>query len=416
MNSVEKQDFFSLPDELAQKYEIKSCLKYTEQTATYLLCSRASGRPYLLKTAADPIFAGLLANEKSILEAVQQSPDTAFASRFPVPVYLGMHRLPNPADTDAANASDSEVTLYIRTYIEGSTLEELCETGYKKPGLAPARALDYIIALTELLHFLHTMNPPLIHRDIKPQNVVVDSEGNCHFIDFGISRFYQNKKRSDIFIMGTKLTAPPEQFGYQQTDIRSDLYSLGILLFYCVTGEYETNDHSLSELDPALAHIIRKATMFDPDKRYQTTSELLPDLLAARYPSTWQPGPHPAPKRLSLSHTLIISLLAMNLVLLCILGYVWLRLRPAVPLASSQPETYDMASPTADPEAGLPENTDKTNPLSETAEYHFTEPLIEEAVRTQLNLPEGAVTIRDLEKITELHIFGLMIYSSDNEI
>lgn len=118
---------------------------------------------------------------------------------------------------------------------------------------------------------MHTLTPSLLHRDIKPQNVIVDSFGKCHFIDLGISRFLNSSKTSDTLVMGTRLTAPPEQFGYQQTDLRSDIYSLGILLLYCITGEYKPENAVLMELSEPVRQIVTKATMFDPDKRYQTT-------------------------------------------------------------------------------------------------------------------------------------------------
>jgi serine/threonine protein kinase len=104
------------------------------------------------------------------------------------------------------------VYYYIRSYIQGKTLEELCESGLTKPGIPKNQALDYLIQLAELLGFLHKLTPPIIHRDIKPQNVVVDPDGICHLIDMGISRFYDGEKSSDTVIMGTRITAPPEQF------------------------------------------------------------------------------------------------------------------------------------------------------------------------------------------------------------
>lgn len=326
MNVFKEKDSFSLPDELEQLYEVRSCLKYTEQSATYLVQEKASGRFYLLKTAGDPVFSELLANEKSILEYIHQSDDARMADSFPTPVYLASHSRmdaePPEGATDGPGTAEplsGSTAFYIRTYIEGKTLEELCETNYKKPGLTPDRALDYVISLTELLYFLHNLNPPVIHRDIKPQNVVVDTEGGCHFIDLGISRFYQTAKRSDTVIMGTKLTAPPEQFGYQQTDTRSDLYSLGVLLYYCLTGEYEIEEHILEELDPGLQSIIRKATMFDPNKRYQTAQELLPDLLSVRFSGkAWAPL-YDFQKKFSAARTLCVVSMALNLILLLLL-------------------------------------------------------------------------------------------------
>ena len=328
MNVFKQEEAFSLPDELAQLYEVRSCLKYTEQSATYLLREKTSGRFFLLKTAEDPVFADLLANEKTILECIHQSDDGRMEGSFPVPVYLASHtgisHFPaETADTHPKSAakerSTHSTTYYIRTYIEGKTLEELCESNYRKPGLDDMRALDYVIELTELLCFLHNLEPPVIHRDIKPQNVVIDTEGGCHFIDLGISRFYQSAKRSDTVIMGTKLTAPPEQFGYQQTDVRSDLYSLGVLLYYCLTGEYEIDEQELEGLDPRVQCIIRKATMFDPNKRYQKAEELLPALLSVRY--SWKDWSRLLKLRKELSVYQVIAGISvlLNLILILLL-------------------------------------------------------------------------------------------------
>ncbi len=413
-----------LPEPLNQNYVAVSCLKYADQTATYLLRQKSTGRLVLLKTASDPLLAASLTNENDILEFLHQQP-SRLAATFPTPLEL---------------TEDQGVRYYVRTYIKGKTLEELCESNYKKPGLPPEQALDYIISLTELLHFLHTLQPPLIHRDIKPQNVVVDGEGVCHFIDLGISRFFQAKKRSDTVIMGTRLTAPPEQFGYQQTDTRSDLYSLGILLLYCITGEYEVAKISLPELEPPIRQIIQKATMFDPGKRYQTTSELLPDLLAARYSGISKNPPVPWRRRL-LPRLAIALSLALNL---CLAGVAVCQRNRLTALQSDTEGTSTRKQTENVPSSDIGEdrvagNTggDRMDPVSDTGEdrvagstgagtgmesetsdtvYTFREPLIEEAVREILNRPSGDITLADLGKVTRLHIMGLQLFSDDSEI
>lgn len=403
MSTFSDNTFFTLPEELAQTYDVVSCLKYADSNATYLLRDKNTGHFYLLKTAVDSVFAKLLWNEKNILEQIHMQKDSSLAGSFPVPVFFRSY--PDPDDTL------SSTTYYIRTYIEGKTLEELCESNYKKPGLLPSQALDYIIALTELLHFLHNLNPPLIHRDIKPQNVVIDTEGGCHFIDLGISRFYQTSKRSDTFIMGTKLTAPPEQFGYQQTDIRSDLYSLGILLFYCLTGEYETGGQSLLELPNELQYIIKKAVMFDPDKRYQSTDELLPDLLRARYPDVSLLKEKNLPKKLKACQSLAVILLAVNIALASYTIIQNGRFRSLTSATANENLTsMDQAEPLSSGTlSGIQTVTGSTS-------YEFTEPLVEKAVRQQLNIEDRPLTEDDLAKVTELHIFGLQIFSDDSEV
>lgn len=374
-----KQNLIQLPEELAAEYEVLSCLKYSAQAATYLLKEKNSGKTVLLKTASDSPYVEALLNEKHILEVIHQY-DSVAAHTFSYTLCL----------TEIENTH-----FYIRSFIEGKTLEELCESNLKKPGLHPDQALDYVIKLTELLHFLHTLNPPVIHRDIKPQNVVVDSNGLCHFIDLGISRLFGTDKKNDTLIMGTRITAPPEQFGYQQTDIRSDLYSLGILLHYCITGEYEIDDNTLREIAAPIQVIIRKATMFDPDKRYQTTAELLPDLLVVRYPCLLQSAAlHPQHSKTAKA---LFVVLLLNLGLLIAL-------------------LYQRFAPGSSP-AALTETSDFTEAFdAEQQPYIFREPLIEDAVRIALNKPEGTITEKDLKKISELHIMGLQIFSDDSEI
>lgn len=363
-----------LPDPLAEHYELVSCLKYSEQASTCLIAVRSSGKTVLLKTASDPLLSKSLLQEKMVLEMIHQT-DSPFAASFPRPILLEWY---------------GETCFYIRSYIEGKSLEELCESNYERPGFAEPTALEYLIELTEILHFMHTLTPSLLHRDIKPQNVIVDSFGKCHFIDLGISRFLNSSKTSDTLVMGTRLTAPPEQFGYQQTDLRSDIYSLGILLLYCITGEYKPENAVLMELSEPVRQIVTKATMFDPDKRYQTTEELLPDLLKARYPSVFssQPIPIAVPPFRKHSRSRLPYFLLFLFTAGAGLAAGW-RLSGKISL----PETI----------------------FQKEDSYTFTEPLIEEAVRSMLNKPEGLLTLSDLEKVTELHIFGLQIFSSDSE-
>ncbi|MCD8074272.1 MAG: serine/threonine protein kinase [Lachnospiraceae bacterium] len=411
-----------LPDVLAETYEVLSCLKDSTESTSYLLQGKDPDSLYILKTASDPIFAGLLANEKNILDGIHHSMDSKFSQRFPYAVLL----YEDPS---------SKVTFYIRTYIEGKTLEELCETNYEQAGLPLWQALDYIISLTDMLQFLHSMTPPLIHRDIKPQNIVIDVNGVCHFIDFGISRFYQSGKNSDTIPMGTRLTAPPEQFGFQQCDTRSDLYSLGVVLFYSLTGEYSLNPSLLDELDASVAAIIRRATMFDPQNRYQSAKELLSDLLAVRYPYVnqnpiGQPNPSQADdtpqnapvmpaategqskttvvrKGTGKSRTHFTPLLPGVFCLFLILTLLLLvRFR-------NQPDSLPASE--ANTEASLEPVAGSTAESSPT--YTFTEPLIEEAVREQLGLTsDEGITEADLEQVTALHIMGLQVYSDEDEI
>lgn len=152
----------------------------------------------------------------------------------------------------------------IREYVEGVSLYE--QVTAQGP-LPPDNVREAALSLCRVLQYLHSQNPPVICRDVKPQNVVVDLSGRCHLIDLGAARRYRPEQQGDTVFLGTQATAPPEQFGYQQTDQRSDLYSLGILMRFLRTGSFEPSKQD--DTGPGyLRRAIRRCTAFDPNNRY----------------------------------------------------------------------------------------------------------------------------------------------------
>ena len=110
--------------------------------------------------------------------------------------------------------------------------------------------------------------PPLIHRDLKPSNIVV-SDGGLTIIDFGIARAFHEGAGADTTHFGTRSYAPPEQFGYGQTDVRSDVYALGMLLYYLVTerdpdARVATGGFADPDVPPMLRPVLQRACAFDP--------------------------------------------------------------------------------------------------------------------------------------------------------
>ena len=151
----------------------------------------------------------------------------------------------------------------IREYVDGVSLHE--QVTAQGP-LSPDKVREVALSLCQVLSYLHSQTPPVICRDVKPQNVVMDPTGRCHLIDLGGARCYRPEQQGDTVFLGTQVTAPPEQFGYQQTDQRSDLYSLGVLMRFLLTGSFEPSKQDIGPND--LCRVIRQCTAFDPKNRY----------------------------------------------------------------------------------------------------------------------------------------------------
>ena len=99
----------------------------------------------------------------------------------------------------------------------------------------------YALQLCAVLDYLHHQN--IIFRDLKPSNIMVEQSGMVRLIDFGIARLFKPGKASDTAAIGTLGYAPPEQYGSIQTDLRSDVYSLGATLRTLLTGFDQVSLH-----------------------------------------------------------------------------------------------------------------------------------------------------------------------------
>ncbi len=123
----------------------------------------------------------------------------------------------------------------VMSYIEGQTLEEYLEAN----GPVPEPQLrKWGMELCDALDYLHSRKPPVIFRDLKPSNIMVDTRGKLHLIDFGIARHFKPDTSEDTVYFFTSGFSPPEQYGESQTDARSDIYSLGATLHYLATGHH----------------------------------------------------------------------------------------------------------------------------------------------------------------------------------
>ncbi|MGV8120738.1 MAG: protein kinase [Candidatus Xenobiia bacterium LiM19] len=170
----------------------------------------------------------------------------------------------------------------VSEYIEGPSLEKLISP---KTGIFIKESviLEWASQLCDIFEYLHHLKPPVIYRDLKPQNIIRDREGRLHLVDFGIARIFKTSKEEDTEPMGTALTASPEHFGGTQTDERSDIFTLGATLhflatnglgFSCQLFEFEPARTVNAKISEHFEKVLKKCTDFDPANRYQNISEL----------------------------------------------------------------------------------------------------------------------------------------------
>ncbi len=183
-------------------------------------------------------------------------------------------------------------------YIEGRNLKEVLRYKGKLP---LSIALNVFLQICEALDYAHQKG--IIHRDIKPENIMVTSNYHVKLTDFGIAKILSFGESMTSEYIGTPLYASPEQLQGLKVDARSDIYSLGVVMFQLLTGKlpYDVNDnlysvvaahltrqpHSMQIADKSalaqyvpfeIERMVRKMLEKDPDKRYQSVEELLIEL------------------------------------------------------------------------------------------------------------------------------------------
>lgn len=129
-------------------------------------------------------------------------------------------------------------------------------------------AKTVVIGVCNAAHSLHTRN--IIHRDIKPENVMIASDGTVKLIDLNASRIPSGKTQ-DTVMLGTLGYASPEQFGVCESDARSDIYAIGVLLNVMLTGQHPSRCLARGRA----GRIVQKCTMIAPESRFSSVQELM---------------------------------------------------------------------------------------------------------------------------------------------
>lgn len=193
-----------------------------------------------------------------------------------------LKKLDHPSITRIYDIGENDNIAYIvMDYIEGETLQKIFDEYGPQP---ENRVVEWAKQVTDVLSYLSKQNPPIIHRDIKPHNIRLKPDGNIVLMDFTIAREYVPGLLKDEMCLGTKGFAAPEQFGSAQTDCRTDIYGLGVTMYYLITGimpsEMPTSEPLNGTINPNnlsgyIDYIISKCMQLNPKDRFQTPDELL---------------------------------------------------------------------------------------------------------------------------------------------
>lgn len=165
---------------------------------------------------------------------------------------------------------DEKNVILIEEYVEGMNLEEYM---MGEP-LEEENAVKIAIQIAQGLKSLHDYRPMIIYRDLKPENIMITPEGKVKLIDFDISRKYQEGKLRDTELLGTVGYAAPEQFGYFQTDNRTDIFAFGLVFNYMLTGKFSA--HCVTK--GKYGKLIQKCIALDPADRFQRIDEVLKEI------------------------------------------------------------------------------------------------------------------------------------------
>lgn len=163
-------------------------------------------------------------------------------------------------------------------YIEGETLEDIVHEGK----YTIAQAEEWMEQLCAAMGALHAMQPCVVHRDIKPENIIISNEGVLKLIDLGAARLFKDGKPCDTEQIGTRGYAAPEQYGFNQSDARTDIYAAGTVLHVLMAR--------FGEGAKAYNAVAARCTQLEPQNRYQSAKAMKTALRMAKYKKHIQIG------------------------------------------------------------------------------------------------------------------------------
>jgi tetratricopeptide (TPR) repeat protein len=261
----------SLPDQtlLAGRYQLLSRIGQGGMGAVYKAAdTRFNNRPLAIKEMSS---TGL--PPARLLEA-----EAAFEREAHLLADLLHPNLPRIYE----HFTENDRSYLVMDFIEGQTVEEHLEQVGGGP-LPIEQVIKWAEQLCDVLNYLHTHQPPIIFRDLKPANVMMSESGHIYLIDFGIARIFKPGKQHDTVALGSPGYAAPEQYGKAQSSPRSDIYSLGALLHHLLTGIdpseqpffFRPASQVNPAIDPALDALLQQMLSMDSDRRPASAQEVL---------------------------------------------------------------------------------------------------------------------------------------------
>ena len=349
-----------LPEDMQEHWTVYECLKESEDSSTFLVKETATGILCVLKWGRNRQ-AEFLRNEMEIMKKMADRKLSGIPKAYRI------------------FEENGEVYL-VREYIEGMSLAQMV---LQKGGISEAEICRISRKICQTAEQFQNPDEPMIHRDIKPENIVVTPGGEVVFIDFGTMRSYKKDGSHDTFVVGTRGTAAPEQYGYTQTDQRTDVYAIGQTMLYMVSESYEMNQLSECAVSRRMKKIIEKACSFEPDKRYGDAAQL------RRAVEKCQANNR---KKVYKKAGAVFGLIAA--------GYILAIFSPdGTVIENKRIETAEQSAAEEQIQA----------------EITFREELIEEAVRKELGLSKtDKITASMLENVRKLRIVGKEILDDED--
>lgn len=229
-----------LEESIKEYYQFVRALKRQKEKEILLYQHRATGVPVIVKkmTGIYPVYQRLTEIKNQYLTMVLEY---------------------------AHNEKDS---LIMEEYVDGMSIAEMLENKvFTNESMG-----RILIQVCDGLYALHRQG--IIHRDMKPENIMLQPDGAVKIVDFDVAKIYKEYEQKDTRMLGTIGYAAPEQYGEAQSDERTDIYALGILMNVMLTGKHPVNE----TVKGKIGEIIGKCIRVEPNKRYQNVLEIKEEL------------------------------------------------------------------------------------------------------------------------------------------